>query len=234
MAQISIIIPILNGEKFIKGFSESLKNLKFDYKLIIIDGGSTDDTLDVLKKELKEVKYVIYPQKNNDRIYGAMNQALKIVDTEYVTFYGIDDRFLTSFNNMYSLIKIKEGNMIYGGYYNLKKQKAYLHKFYNYHFIFRNICHQAIIYRSNELKKFMYDAKYKVQADHYLNIQFFSNVRKIIYFNEVVCSYDGGGFSSNTYDEKFQKDFSKIIRMNFGFLLGIVSILKKLIVKIIK
>lgn len=234
MAQISIILPIWNGENYIKDFVKSLDNLKFDFNLIIIDGGSQDNTINELRKELRGFNYSIHVQNNDKKIYGAMNQAIEIVETEFVSFYGIDDRFLPSFNQMFASILKKKGNMIYGGYYNIRKRKRFLHKFRKWHLLFRNICHQAIIYKTCELKKFKYQERYKVQADHYLNIQFFSQVDKILFHNDIVCNYDGGGFSSRNNDDIFQNEFVSIIKSNFGELYGFLARVKKFLVKLTK
>lgn len=234
MAQITIIVPILNGEKFIKEFANSLKLLNFNFKILVIDGGSTDDSVNKLNQYLKGFDFEIHTQNNKGRIYGAMNQALKLVNTPYVVFYGIDDRFLENFNHLYSEALAKKPDMIYGGYKNINEGKTILHRFTKLHLLYKNICHQAIIYKTEIIEEFMYNDQYKVQADHFLNIQIFSKTNNILYLNKVVCNYDGGGFSSYTYDENFQKDFASIINHFFGKYYGILASIKKLLVKIFK
>ena len=47
---LSIITPVLNGEKFIEKNIISIQELSIPFEHIIVDGGSTDGTIDILKK----------------------------------------------------------------------------------------------------------------------------------------------------------------------------------------
>ena len=51
---ISIITPVLNEEKNISSFIKNLNQNKGDFELIIVDGGSSDKTIDEIKKYKKK------------------------------------------------------------------------------------------------------------------------------------------------------------------------------------
>jgi rSAM/selenodomain-associated transferase 2 len=53
---ISIIIPVYNEEKNIRDFMESLKGIQGDHEVIFVDGGSTDNTFNIVKEEFFIVK----------------------------------------------------------------------------------------------------------------------------------------------------------------------------------
>ena len=56
----TIITPVLNSEKFIKKNLESVKNQTFkNYEHIVVDGGSTDKTLEIIKKNKTKKNYYI-------------------------------------------------------------------------------------------------------------------------------------------------------------------------------
>lgn len=88
--KVSIIIPVYNGEKFIKKCIESiLKQTYQNYEIIIINDGSTDRTKETIES-LKNEKLKLYNIKNagvsNARNYG-MNQA----NGDYILFVDADD-----------------------------------------------------------------------------------------------------------------------------------------------
>ena len=67
---ISIVTPVLNGEKYIKYNIESIKKLTIPYEHIVVDGGSTDQTLNIVKKYSN---IQILHQRENSGMYGAID-----------------------------------------------------------------------------------------------------------------------------------------------------------------
>ncbi len=93
MVEISVILPVFNGEKYIKKAISSVLNQSLtDFELIIVNDGSTDNTLDVIS-EFCDDRIILINQQN----YGpgaARNNALKIAEGQYVMFLDADDWFL--------------------------------------------------------------------------------------------------------------------------------------------
>ena len=88
--KISIITSVFNNTEFIEDCIKSV--LKQNYKnieYIIIDGGSTDGTIDVIKKyEEKISKYISEPDKG---IYDALNKGIKLTSGDIIGFLHADD-----------------------------------------------------------------------------------------------------------------------------------------------
>ena len=86
--------------------------------------------------------------------------------------------------------------------------------------IVKNICHQAIFYKSKFLKTIgEYNLDFRVCADWDFNIRCFSAGSRNKYIDFVVCKYDGGGFSSNTidyvFDEKRHAEVSRLYKVSY-------------------
>lgn len=92
---ITIIIAVFNGTKTLQQCIDSVANQTYPNKeLIIIDGGSTDGTIDLLKKNNHHITYWI---SEPDRgIYNAWNKALAQAKGEWICFLGADDFFLNT------------------------------------------------------------------------------------------------------------------------------------------
>ena len=71
----SIITTVLNGEKFIADCIESVQKQKYSKSLehIIVDGGSSDNTIAIVKKFSKEFKNIVLISKQNIGIYQGIN-----------------------------------------------------------------------------------------------------------------------------------------------------------------
>ena len=110
---ISIITVVLNGEKHIKECLESLHDQKFkDYEHIIIDGGSSDKTLDIIKNYDDKIEY--WCQKKDKGIYDAFNIGMTLCKGEYIGFLNSDDVFTpNAFQHLTNYIaKYKEKDFI--------------------------------------------------------------------------------------------------------------------------
>lgn len=87
---ISCIVAVYNGAKYLQRCIDSVANQTYPHKeLIIIDGGSTDGTLEILQANDKEIAY--WESKPDRGIYHAWNKALEHVRGDWVYFLGVDD-----------------------------------------------------------------------------------------------------------------------------------------------
>lgn len=89
---VSIIIPVFNGEKFIEDCIKSIKAQTIkDLQVIIVDDGSRDHTLSILKAlELEDERIEVIHQ-NNAGVSAARNAGLQVVQAEWVLFVDADD-----------------------------------------------------------------------------------------------------------------------------------------------
>lgn len=90
--QISIIVAVYNGALTLQQCIDSVALQTYQHKeLIIIDGGSTDGTVELLKSNQQQITYwVSEPDRG---IYHAWNKALLRARGEWICFLGADDHF---------------------------------------------------------------------------------------------------------------------------------------------
>lgn len=90
VSKISVILPVYNGEKYIKKAIESvLSQTLTDFELIIVNDGSTDGTLDIIN-EFRDNRITLINQKNLGP-GASRNRAFQKVTSEYVMFLDADD-----------------------------------------------------------------------------------------------------------------------------------------------
>lgn len=88
---ISIIIPIYNAETYLANCIKSVINQDFSqFELILIDDGSTDNSLDIIKSFSKNSR-IIYQSIPNAGVSNARNLGLKLSKGEYIMFVDADD-----------------------------------------------------------------------------------------------------------------------------------------------
>ena len=86
---ISIIMPVFNGERFIRQAIESvLTQNHVAIQLIVIDGGSNDSTLDIVRSYGNAIELI---HQNSKGLALARNQALKHVKGNFMSFLDSDD-----------------------------------------------------------------------------------------------------------------------------------------------
>ena len=89
---ITIITAVLNNEKYLEECILSLHKQKYNnYEHIIVDGGSTDQTLNIIKKYEDKIDY--WCTKKDAGIYDAFNTGMKLSAGEYIGFLNSDDYF---------------------------------------------------------------------------------------------------------------------------------------------
>lgn len=96
MIKLSIIIPVYNQEELVARAIQSVPK-RADVELVIVNDGSTDKTLDSIKKELEkyDTNRKLLDLKVNEGVANALNKALDIIEGEYFIGLGSDDYFYT-------------------------------------------------------------------------------------------------------------------------------------------
>lgn len=91
---LSIITPVFNGEKFLDETIKSVLNAKIDYsyEYLVIDDGSTDSTLEIIKSYGDQISYFTH---TNIGEAGTVNRGLEYAKGEFILVLSADDPMLT-------------------------------------------------------------------------------------------------------------------------------------------
>ena len=119
---ISIITVVFNGEKYLEETIQSVINQTYsNVEYIIIDGGSTDGTLDIIKKYEKKIDYWV--SEKDKGIYDAMNKGIDVASGEWINFMNASDIFYNSDVLKYTFNKkLKDNYAVIAGTYILKNR----------------------------------------------------------------------------------------------------------------
>lgn len=128
MPEISIIIPVYNGKKFIaEAINSVLRQTHKDYEIIVVDDGSTDDSGKVLEQFGDKIRY-FYQQ--NKGISSARNMAIKEAKGEYIALLDQDDVWYPRrLEKQIEVFKIKpDTGMVYSTCYCINEKNEILYK----------------------------------------------------------------------------------------------------------
>ena len=90
--KIAIIIPVYNTSKYLKQCLDSVINQTYkNYDVIIINDGSTDNSLDIIKEYMKKSSNITLINQKNMGLSMARNNGVKKVESDYFLFLDSDD-----------------------------------------------------------------------------------------------------------------------------------------------
>lgn len=113
--KVTIVIPVYNGEKFIKECVESALSQKEDVEVIVIDDGSTDGTL----KILTEITGITVLVKPNGGTSSALNTGIRQARGKWIHWLSADDvLYPTAIGDMMKVIETTPNNKNYIYYTN--------------------------------------------------------------------------------------------------------------------
>jgi glycosyltransferase involved in cell wall biosynthesis len=197
MNLLSIVTVNLNNKLGLQKTLNSIKkqNKKKNlFELIIIDGGSTDGSADIIKQNLKIIDYYVSEKDRN--LYDAMNKGIKVAKNKFILFVNSGDTLISKNIIKKILLKLNgEINQIFRfkvhGFGNIWKSSK------------TAICHEAIAFLNK--KKIFYDIRNNLYADKKFIYQNFERYGS--YFNNLfILNFYLGGVSNNI--KLFNKYFS--------------------------
>ena len=233
---ISIITVTYNGEKHIEETFRSVFDQTYDnYEYIVIDGGSSDQTLKIIRKYEDKIDYWV--SEKDLGIYDAFNKGMQLCQGDYLGFINSDDVYEK--NTLETLVKYIKTNsdvdFIFG---SVKKHWGILHGykpwkiFYSWGF-YSSHSTGFFIKRTSAQKVGLYDLKYKYHADYdyfyrlivHKKMNGLATKKK-----EITGIFRRGGFSSTINYRKLFKE-EMLIRYNNkqNFILLIIIFMYKII-----
>lgn len=235
---ISIITVVLNGEKKLDKTIQSVINQSYEnLEYIIIDGGSTDKTVDIINNYKDKIDYWV--SEKDDGLYDAMNKGIDIATGEWINFMNAGDELYhqSVLMNLFNNQNHQEVEIIYGNHEiiypngNIRFIKAGKTK---------NIwkgeqfSHQASFVKRNYLEKNKFNSCKKIAADFELYYKALQNYSKFKFQDLTIAKFEAGGVSDlkriNSIMERWEI-VEKSLKNNMYYCMLIIKEILKMIVK---
>jgi glycosyltransferase involved in cell wall biosynthesis len=234
--EVSVIVPVYNGERFIKNIINDLVRQEFkNFEVIFVNDGSTDNSVRVLTEELQsaELQFTLI-NENNMGPSSARNAGINVANGKFICFVDVDDNLNEKYLQLqYNELNNKQADICFcrmgGKHFEkesgrtevIEKTKA-LGMFLRKEFI-ANACNA--MFRKELLVKncLLFDAKCRYTEDLHFNWRAIAYSEKIVLLDKKLYYYNANEgslmskFNSERYDnipsfmeleEFFQKNCS--------------------------
>ncbi len=226
--ELSVITVVYNNVRDIERTMLSVLNQTQPHiEYIIIDGGSTDGTLDVIRKY--ENRLGIFISEPDAGIYHAMNKGLSLATGNYVLFMNSGDEIYKE-NTVARIFSTSADADIYYGETEMfsqewqsqgKRRHQSPEKFTWKSFRFgMNISHQAIYVKRSLAQPF--NTNYALSADIDWIIRAAKRARKIVNTRMYVAKYLVGGMSKAKHSQSLTERF-KIFTEHYGLVPNVIN-----------
>jgi glycosyltransferase involved in cell wall biosynthesis len=231
---ITIVTVVFNGEAYLEESILSVINQTYDnVEYVVIDGASSDGTLDIIKKYEGAIDYWV--SERDIGIFDAMNKGIKVAGGLFIGFVNADDYFYSNtVSNLTSGLAEREFDYTFGSVDMIKTNGEYIETFcpilkaelnrFKGEYISMPSPHQAIFIKRkilNELGGF--DLQFKLAADYDLILRVMAISKSVWYFQDIVGCFRQGGVSGS-YDT-FLEVYILLKKHQIGFFRrGIVTI----------
>ncbi|MCU4364237.1 glycosyltransferase [Acinetobacter variabilis] len=224
---ISVIIPIFNGEKFIErclnGLINAFNNVdNFSIEVILVDDGSTDHSKNIINKFIKQYDWIKYFYQENQGPSAARNLGLNLANGIYISFVDCDDEVKPNYFKTLQRVIIDKPDLVVFGYekilsnmrfdfFSPKEQienggKKRLTKITNDKELFWYPWSK--IYLADLVKNICFDSRMRLGEDTIFNLQAVKKANVIKRVPDILYSYyeNLGSLSSPSYKNGLLKN----------------------------
>ncbi|KKG14923.1 hypothetical protein EO98_14490 [Methanosarcina sp. 2.H.T.1A.6] len=224
---ISVIVAVYNGAKTLQRCIDSLYDQTYlNKELIVIDGGSTDGTIDILRANNDKITY--WQSEPDNGIYNAWNKALDHVSGDWIYFLGSDDYLWKStvFEEIVPhLVRAESENirLVYGQVARVtENDEICCIDGYSWEYTWRGIVadgictftHQGMFHHCSLFEIYgKFDEAFRIAGDYELLIRAFKEGGDALFLNGlIVAGMQTGGITANCI--KLVKEIAKARRNN--------------------
>ena len=215
--KISVITICLNAEKTLAKTIESVAAQSYrNFEHIIIDGGSTDGTLEVIKEYSKHID--VWTSEPDEGISDAFNKGIEASSGDVVAFLNADDWYeLDTLDKVSSAFKAHDVDVVYGNvqlWEDGEAQKC-IHADADKLTSEMTLNHQAIFMRRRALNEVGYFRKdFKLAMDYELLLRLVRVDATFHYLNEILANMTAGGVSHQKWAQVV-REFYRAKQLHF-------------------
>lgn len=188
---VSIITVVYNRASQLEATILSVLNQKYDeLEYIIIDGGSSDGTVDIIRKYEDQLAYwVSEPDKG---IYDAMNKGIAAAKGAWINFMNCGDRFMPDVIAKVFSTSHEDADLIYGNTviryptFEVLYRKVPLKKMWKA----MPFCHQSTFVRTSLMREYKFDVSYKLSADFDFLLKAYQRQKRFKEVEPVISYFD--------------------------------------------
>lgn len=221
---ITVVTVVLNGVKYLEQAIKSVISQNYDnIEYIIIDGGSTDGTLEIIRKY--EDRIDLWISEPDRGIYDAMNKGIEMASGEFIAFLNADDWYEQNIVNdvkdkVNSFSSAGKGFVVYFNYYwwdeelstGFKSPRQSDLRYWKG----MSILHQCMFVHKSIYKKLgAYDLEYRFASDYDYFLRMIEVGVTFKKINRYGVNFRKGG-TSTMYMNRSITEVSRIIRKYYG------------------
>jgi glycosyltransferase involved in cell wall biosynthesis len=225
---LSIVTVVRNGVLNIEETLVSVlsKTPGYQFEYIVIDGGSTDGTVDIINKYSGRIDHFISEKDNG--IYDAMNKGLELAKGVWINFMNSGDILI----DLPDLSKFNSNVLVYGSARLYKKKRLKVKKCLSFSDFSGGmaVCHQACFYKTEKLKKIKYDISYKICGDQKATAEILKK-GDAKYVDLIVVDYDYTGISTRSSTKIFREKLRLNREIGFSIFPILWSTFRDILVK---
>ncbi len=236
MDKISIVTVCFNASKVLEQTIQSVINQKYqNIEYIVIDGNSTDGTVEIIKKYSDKIDYWVSEPDNG--IYDAMNKGVNVATGTWVNFMNAGDVFFDE-NVIYSIFNsdIKEDcQIIYGKTIVKCPWGKYIVTPNSVNKLDRTMpfCHQSTFTRRILLEEFKFDTRLNIASDfNFFNLVYKKYKSCFLYLDYLISIFDACDGVSSVNKIDMLNDYELILKNKLYFKRYIYMIKKNIPCKI--
>ena len=207
----SIITIVRNGAKTIEQTIQSVITQKGDdTEYLIIDGGSTDGTLDIVSRYREHIDY--WQSEPDDGIYDALNKAISLCRGEFIGAIHANDYYEPGAIEAIreTVTQHPDSEFIYGNLRYLGGRRHWVrggeigstHQMVMYSGFNHPTC---FISRAAYVRLGGYDQTYTIAGDYDLGLRFWNAGVRFRYVNRVISAFRLGGVSSSLFANQWER-----------------------------
>lgn len=220
--KISIITVVFNGKSLIERTIKSVLVQNYPHiEYIIIDGASTDGTLDIINKHAANIQKVI--SEKDKGIYDAMNKGLTVATGDYVLFLNAGDELYSDSTIKDVFASSTDADVYYGntavvdelrnvlGDRRLTPPSTLTWKSFKFGM---SVSHQSFIPKRSLCEP--YTLEYQLGSDIDWIIKILKKANKVVYTNIYISKFLEGGVTSNKRTLAWKERFD-VLSKHYGF-----------------